>query len=412
MRRHLEVVLHGCPVGELTETRGERVEFRLIESYYRLVPRLVLGQNFEDDLEKVHHGRRNQGLPDFFVNLLPEARLRDLIELTASLKAGDDPSLLACVGRDLPGAVVIRPFGVEEDGQFQQEPRGSTLENEAAGSNENLRFSLAGFQLKFSMLREAERLTLPPGGVSGDWIVKLDSPTFPQLPQNEFSMLEWARAAGFEVPECHLHSASDLVGFPRRHALPDSKVLAIRRYDRLSGGRRLHQEDFAQVVGLPPKRKYEHITYGAMAHLVRRILDEEAVDEFVRRLVFTIACGNNDAHLKNWSLTYPDTLQARWSPLYDQVATVAWRGPDRALSLKLAQVKEFGGIDRSTFERFAEAARMDRRRVMDLVDGTLERLHRAWQEIGSHLPLPKDHAAALREHWRKVPLLRSASLFS
>jgi serine/threonine-protein kinase HipA len=125
-------------------------------------------------------------------------------------------------------------------------------------------------------------------------------------------------------------------------------------------------------------------------------------------LVFTIACGNNDAHLKNWSLIYPDTIRARWSPLYDQVATVAWQGPDRALSLKLAHVREFGGIDRSTFERFSEAVRVDQRRLLDLVDATLERLRAAWREIASSLPLPEDHAAELREHWRKVPLLRSA----
>lgn len=405
MSRRLEVLLHDLPVGELSETPDGRVEFRMLDSYREVVPRPVLGQQFEDDLEGVYLSRKGQGLPDFFANLIPEGRLRDLIEENAGLEAGDDLALLGFVGRDLPGAVVVRTFADQIANVLHQEPREPTVEPETAAVNEGLRFSLAGVQLKFSMLREADKLTLPARDSSGEWIVKFDSPMFPHLPENEFSMLEWARAAGFGAPECHLHSAEDVMGFPRRYTLPDARVLAVRRYDRLPEGRRVHQEDFAQAVGLPPKKKYEQITYAVMAGLVRRFIDEAAVDELLRRLLFAIACGNNDAHLKNWSLIYPDTVRARWSPLYDQVSTVAWQGPDRALALKLAHVREFGGIDRSTFERFAEAARLDKRRVFELVERTVEQLQAAWRGIASALPLPETHKVALREHWRKVPLL-------
>lgn len=181
--------------------------------------------------------------------------------------------------------------------------------------------------------------------------------------------------------------------------------MAIRRYDRKPEGR-VHQEDFAQAVGLPPGKKYEQITYEVMARLVRRFIDEEAVDELVRRLVFTIASGNADAHLKNWSLVYPDSVQARWSPLYDQVATIAWKAPARALALKLAGVKDFGRIDRATFERFAEKADLDEGRVLEQVDKTLERLRKTWRGIAADLPIPRFHRDSLLEHWRTVPLLR------
>ncbi|HEY2738349.1 MAG TPA: hypothetical protein VGK45_08085, partial [Thermoanaerobaculia bacterium] len=104
----------------------------------------------------------------------------------------------------------------------------------------------------------------------------------------------------------------------------------------------------------------------------------------------------------------PDTIRARWSPLYDQVATVAWEGFDRSLALKLGGVKEFGRIDRSTWERFAEVAQIGTRRVLGLVSQTLEKLRAAWREIASDLPLPEAHAEALRAHWKKVPFLRAA----
>lgn len=340
---------------------------------------------------KINRSRGRKGLPDFFANLLPEGPLREVIGESAGLGPGDDLAFLAFVGCDLPGAVTVTPL------DFESTP----------ASGDGFRFALAGVQLKFSMLLEADKLTLPAKDRGGEWIVKFDSPTFPYLPANEISMLEWARAAGFEVPECHLYSVENVVGLARRYAPPGTQVLAIRRYDRPTEGR-IHQEDFAQAVGLPPARKYDQITCDVMARLVRRFIDQEAVEELMRRLVLTIAIGNNDAHLKNWSLIYPDRIRARWSPLYDQVATVAWEALDRRLALKVAGVREFGRIDRALFARYAERAQMDPRKVDELVTGTVERLRATWRDLAPGLPLPEAHRAALREHWRRVPLLRAA----
>lgn len=407
MSRRLEVLLHSQPIGELSDLPQGGTELRFLASYLERAPRPVLGQRFEDDLERPYRSRRGQSLPDFFSNLIPEGRLREVIEEAAGLEEGDDVALLAFVGRDLPGAVTVVAAGEEDERSAMGAATPSPDETTTSPDREAMRFSLAGVQLKFSMLLQGDKLTLPASDQSGDWIVKLDTPTFPRLPENEISVLEWARAAGFDVPECHLRSVDDLVGFPRHLASPETRVLAIRRYDRTPKGR-VHQEDFAQAVGLPPSKKYDQITYEVMARLARKFIDEEAVDELVRRLVFVVASGNDDAHLKNWSLVYPDKIQAGWSPLYDQVATVAWPEPSRTLALKLAGAKGFGEIDRSAFERFAERAEIDRSRVTRLLDETLERIRAAWIEVGSSLPLPPHHAEALREHWSRVPLLRRA----
>lgn len=409
MSRRLEVLLHGEVIGTLAENPDGGTEFSFLDRYFDLVPRPVLGQKFEDDLNRVHHNRKNVGLPDFFANLIPEGRLREVIEDRTDVGADDDLALLNFVGEDLPGAVIVR----EQNGQLSHAMASEVasgakpLGEEMAAAEEGLRFSLAGVQLKFSMLLQEDKLTLPARGESGEWIVKFDSPTFPNLPENEYSMLCWARESGFDVPECKLRSLDDLQGFPRDYAPEGTRLLTIRRYDRVPGGR-VHQEDFAQAVGLPPRRKYDQITYGAIAWLIRQFIDEEAVDEFIRRLVFVIASGNNDAHLKNWSLVYPDKIQARWSPLYDQVSTVAWKAPGRELALKLAAVKPFGQIDRAVFERFAEKAEIEPRRVFEQVDQTLEKLRHTWREVAADLPLPDEHAKALREHWQSVPLLRNA----
>lgn len=361
----------------------------------------------------MHRSRQRQRLPDYFANLVPEGRLRELIEQTTQVEAGDDLALLAYVGADLPGAVVVRPYEGEEllsEGPPAEE-HGQSGEPDASEGN-GLRFSLAGVQLKLSMLREGEKLTVPVQDQAGDWIAKFDSPSFPHLPENELSMLRWARAAGFDVPECHLHSLDDLdrdvdlLDLVRRLVEPGTRVLVIRRYDRTEDGR-VHQEDFSQAVGLPPASKYEQVKHEGMALLVRQFIDEAAVDEYVRRLVLTVAIGNGDAHLKNWSLIYPDRIRAAWSPLYDQVSTVAWRTPARALALKLAGVKSFGEIDRKAFDRLADRAGMDRKGMGRLLGETLDRIRQAWGELGEELPLVPSHREAIREHWRRVPLLRS-----
>lgn len=412
MSRRLEVLLQDRLVGHLSEETDGGVEFRFLDSYRDLVPRPVLGQKFEDDLERVHRNRKGKRLPDFFANLVPEGRLRKVIEKSAELESGDDLALLTFVGRDLPGAVVLRPR--EDDGPraVAKESTGAPpAEDDSATSSEGLRFSLAGVQMKFSMLLREDKLTLPARNETGDWIVKFDSPAYQHVPENEYSMLSWARAAGFDVPECRLSGLENVVGRARRYAPDGSRLLAIRRYDRKDEGGRVHQEDFAQAVGLPPEKRYDQITYEVMARLVRRFIGEEAVGELVRRLTFVVASGNADAHLKNWSLVYPDTIQAQWAPLYDQVATIAWPGLDRLLALKLAGVKDFGQIDRAAFERFAEKAEIDRRQALEVVDETLTRLLEVWSEIAADLPLPSAHMQALREHWRKVPLLRAAGTF-
>lgn len=418
--RSFEVTLGEHSVGTLTESATGEVSYRCRDSYLELAERPVLGQIFEDDLRRIYRGKK-QNLPPFFLNLIPEAGLlRNVIAEEAGIDSGDDLALLEFTGEDLPGAIVVRPArhedrvepsreeaGTESDSETGKQKAGAEPENEGSAAD-RLHFSLAGVQMKFSMLLAEDKLTLPARGASGDWIVKFPSPTFEGLPENEISMLEWARAAGFDVPECHLFPIEALESFPRRFAVEGESVLAIRRYDR-EGETRIHQEDFAQVVGLPPTKKYDQITSEILVVLARNILGETGAIETLRRLALVIACGNNDAHLKNWSLVYPDGIRAEWSPLYDQVATVAWSESgrlDRKLSLKLGGVKDFGRIDRATFDRLADKVDLDRASVRETVRATLTTLRDTWGEKRADWPIRDVHAEALRDHWRRVPLLR------
>jgi serine/threonine-protein kinase HipA len=284
-------------------------------------------------------------------------------------------------------------------------------EGEETGSQVGLRFSLAGIQLKFSMIRDEGRLSLPARqGEEGHWIVKFPSRRFPRLPENEYAILSWAIACGFRVPDIFLALSESLPPRLRDHVPEGEKLLVVRRYDRRLS-LRVHQEDFAQAVGLHPEQKYG-FTYERCAALVRAVAGDDQLIEFVRRLAFMVACGNSDAHLKNWSFLYEDPAMPILSPLYDQVATVAWkemRPP--STGLKLDGQRSMNMLSAASFGRLAERIGVAPNPIQDAVNETLQRARTS--ALGGALAnLPESHGRALRDHWKNVPLLRSIGSLS
>src|SRR5258708_20975017 len=101
----LGVHLGADRVGEISVSANEQIEFRLTDTYRDRHPRPVLGQVFEDDLERVHRSRVR--LAPFFSNLLPEGALRALLAKQIGVRPEREPELLAHVGDDLSGNVRV-----------------------------------------------------------------------------------------------------------------------------------------------------------------------------------------------------------------------------------------------------------------------------------------------------------------
>ncbi len=298
------MLLHDEHAGVLHENDLGVVEFRLDPGYQRRPHRPVLGQWFEDHPRGIQRGDRPGALPPFFANLIPEGDLGLLLRDRLQVPDHDDFGLLAAVGGDLPGAIAVEmtdpaPAPIRRD---------ADADAPTTNLGADFRFSLAGVQLKFSMLRTADRFSFPGRDARGNWIVKIALDSFTGLCENEFVTMEWARATGFSVPACELRPIADLVDVPAsaRHA---SVAFVIERFDR-DGAKRIHQEDFQQILGRRPDRKYDDLTYEAMVLLAMKIVGPEAFDEMLRRLVFMVASGTNEAHAKNWSVLYPDRIQA------------------------------------------------------------------------------------------------------
>ena len=355
----LTVFLNEIEVGMLERVADGRTVLRFAESYLALRSRPVLGQYYVDKLRRAPVPERS--MPAYFANLLPEGELRRLLASVVGAREHQDFALLARLGEDLSGAVRVVAVGEIED-----DPPPVSLPSSFANK---LRFSLAGVQLKFSMRRSGKQLVLPVRGQHGDWILKLPDREFAELPENEYAVMSWARASGIDVPEFDVFTLAQVEGIDPRHFPEGTLAYGVRRFDRSPTGR-IHIEDFAQVNGIQPFNKYDdqpepravgtRLNYETLARQILVFCGEPDLREFVRRLVFMVLSGNADAHLKNWSLIYPDGRGARLSPAYDLVATVAYPGHGEDLALPFHGAVALESVSLAGFRRMARALGPDR----------------------------------------------------
>jgi len=337
------VLLHGTRVGILRR-RGAFTRFIADRSYLANPARSVLGLIFEQDLPARHS---EQGrLPPWFANLLPEGQLKKWIAAQRRVPLMREVELLTEIGHDLPGAVQVisdDSLGIDQPWETETQQRHRTRQRP-----EDIRFSLAGVTMKFSMIANGERLTIPAVDQRGDWIVKLPDSVHPHVPHNEFAVMSLARLAGIEVPEIRLVPRDELPSLPDRlWPNNESWAYAIRRFDRDENREPVHIEDMAQVRDFYPEDKYES-NYETIASLIYRRRDLPALREFARRLAFNVLIGNSDAHLKNWSLIYRNGRIPTLSPAYDLVSTIAYDYGE-ILGLPLLGTDRFADITLASF---------------------------------------------------------------
>jgi len=404
----LSVRLHGKHIGIITRLAGDRQLFAFEQHYIDDPQRSTLSLSFKGSTGGLVTNFRPVGrrVPVFFSNLLPEGPLRDYLAKRAQVNPDREFFLLAVLGADLPGALVVAPLEGDEQSSEPHDALDDETRDASHGGEGPLRFSLAGVQLKFSAVMEASGgLTIPAGGLGGSWIVKLPSARFKAVPENEFVMLELARRIGISVPENKLIDIASIKGLPEQAHTLEGMALAVKRFDRLPDGAPVHMEDFAQVFGGFPSNKYKFHSYANLAAVLWAEIGEDAVREFVRRLVFTVVIGNADMHLKNWSLLYPDRRTPALSPGYDFVATLPYI-PNDTLALSFGDSRSLSEITPEQMRRFADTARIPASPLWKIAVETAERTAESWKTLEQADVLPKD----LRETIGKQILSVAASI--
>lgn len=170
--------------------------------------------------------------------------------------------------------------------------------------------ALTGVQPKLSLNldkhEDSNRLTIV--GLWGDYIFKPQTDNYPQLPENEDLTMHLAEAAKISVvPHSLIRLADGRLGY------------ITKRIDRTTDGQKIDMEDMCQLTLHPTEYKYRS-SYEQIAKTIVQHCDTPklALVNYMQLLLFCFVTGNNDMHLKNFSLYRPaDSYQL--APAYDLV---------------------------------------------------------------------------------------------
>ncbi|KXO06555.1 putative HipA protein [Moritella sp. JT01] len=342
---------------------------------------------------------RTEKIPPVLSNLLPEGILRDLTAKSLNCHPNNEFSILAYLGLNLPGAIIATPIKAGNLPHWALDHRLSTEPLQIEVKHADTKFSLAGVQMKFSSSHLDGRYHIDKA-ITGDmWIIKTPSTIHKGVPVNEYSCMKLAESAGVIVSEIRLIKLDELDGLPSIR-LPDEEfAYGIKRFDRGDEGR-IHTEDFAQVFGLYPSDKYQKVNCELLASALYKTSHERLRDiqEMARRLLVNILLGNGDAHLKNWTMIYPDGRTPRLSPLYDVVFTIPYITDDK-LALNMSSSKQWYEMTLAHFERWAKDAKLPWSAIKPHLLETIKLARATWPEMLDNLPMQDEHKDALRDHW-------------
>lgn len=346
---------------------------------------------------------RNQKLHPLLSNLLPEGALRELTAQALKVHVDNEFYLLSYLGGDLPGAIEAVPMEPEDVPNFVLNTHEEARAVRFHQAGEESKFSLAGVQMKFSMKEREGRYNLSKGDVLGDWIVKTPSTKHQFVPLNEFTAMTLAELAGVDIPEVKLVELDKLGPLPPIN-LPDERwAFAIKRFDR-DNKRRVHMEDFAQILVKYPHEKYTSANYEVVGKVIYGFSGDGLADaqQFARRLLVNILLANGDAHLKNWSFLYADQVTPRLSPAYDIVTTRVYIENEAQFALNLGKTKEWYAVSMAHFKYWADKSDIPWRAIKPHLDDTLSRARQLWPDALRELPMCDVHKSNLRDHWGRL----------
>lgn len=186
------------------------------------------------------------------------------------------------------------------------------------------KMSIQGLQLKLSAVLRIKQGRFEIVDHNGRFILKPPSLDYPELPENEDVTMRMAAAVGIEVPVHGLLRVID-----------GSLTYFIKRFDR-QGRDRLPQEDFAQLTGASRETKYDS-SMEKVAAAMDQFCTFPALEKvkLFERTLFSFLAGNEDMHLKNFSLITREG-KVELAPAYDFLnTTIALKNPKEELALPL-----------------------------------------------------------------------------
>ena len=187
------------------------------------------------------------------------------------------------------------------------------------------KMSVQGVQPKLSSVLRIKEGRFEIVDRGGRFILKSCPPQWQEVPVNEALTMTLAEHSGIEVPVHGLVEATD-----------GSMVYFIRRFDRVGQGERLPLEDGAQLLGFSRDTKYDS-SMEQVIGMIERFCTFPVIEKrkLIKRVWFCFLTGNEDMHLKNWSLLSRSGKIAL-SPAYDLLNTsIVLKNPQEETALPI-----------------------------------------------------------------------------
>lgn len=189
------------------------------------------------------------------------------------------------------------------------------------------KMSIQGIQPKISARLNVSQRCFDIVSQQGQYILKPQSVLFPELPENEAITMSMAECISLDVPVHGLILSSD-----------NSWTYFIKRFDRYG---RHHQkravEDFAQLAGENRYSKYKS-SMEKVSKLIQHYCTFPKIElvKLFKLTLFNYLVGNEDMHLKNFSVITNKKGIIELSPVYDLLnTTIAQKNTKEEIALPL-----------------------------------------------------------------------------
>ncbi|MGY6496630.1 MAG: type II toxin-antitoxin system HipA family toxin [Microcella sp.] len=379
--RELPVHLYGHQIGTLTDSADGGPILRWNPAGKWRLNSPVLSRHLRVGVED------SDATESFFGNLLPEGVHLDDLARETKTSTKDLVGMLAVVGADLAGALRIgephdaRPPEPVTAGELRELLRRAPGYLVGGGGS-----ALPGFQRKLTLTRENGSWVRGNGTIASTHILKPVNPDYRAAVDAEAYCLALSRHVGLTPFDAHVEDIDDLT------------VLVVERYDRTrteSGAiDRIHQEDFAQALGLAPggDEKFQWRQPAANLAAIAAELDADATvfkpgtdkEQMLRYITVNVACGNTDAHAKNFSLIHDDTGRTRLAPLYDITPLALRFEASQQMAMTINDIWHIPDVTAADIA--AEGAKwgIGQARAGEIVGDTLDRLIDATYAVTAH----------------------------
>jgi len=256
------------------------------------------------------------------------------------------------------------------------------------------KMSIQGVQPKLSSVLNVAKGVFDIVDTGGEYILKPQS-GFPEIPENEDLTMRLAASVEVEIPLHGLLYSKD-----------DSLTYFVKRFDR-EGRRKIAVEDFAQLSNKTRDTKYD----SSMEQVIS-IIDRHCTFPVVEKVklfrltMFNYLIGNEDMHLKNFSLVTREG-KIELSPAYDLVnTTIALRNVSEEIALPIAGKKR--NLSRSILVDYFGSERLGL--LTPVIGEELTRLRRSIDEWGKVIKVSFLSDTA-KEKYADLLLARSKVLF-